>query len=78
MGHWLRLVLIHLWRRRWWRVRYQSFPATFSIVRTDSLSFRYPMTSTKSLETGVSGPAGTRDDRLHRGRNVVGAFLMQG
>jgi len=38
----------------------------------------YPMTSTKSLETGVSGPAGTRDDRLHRGRNVVGAFLMQG
>ncbi|GAA6017770.1 hypothetical protein JCM11491_004611 [Sporobolomyces phaffii] len=38
----------------------------------------YPMTSTKALETGASGPAATRDDRLHRGRNVVGAFLMQG
>ncbi|GAA6061809.1 hypothetical protein JCM10212_004865 [Sporobolomyces blumeae] len=38
----------------------------------------YPMTSTKALESGPTGPAGTRDDRLHRGRNVVGAFLMQG
>ncbi|KAI5475473.1 MFS phosphate transporter [Pseudohyphozyma bogoriensis] len=38
----------------------------------------YPMTSTRTLETGAAGPAGTRDDRLHRGRNVVLAFLMQG
>ncbi|GAA5921234.1 hypothetical protein JCM1841_001646 [Sporobolomyces salmonicolor] len=38
----------------------------------------YPMTSTKSLETAENGPAALRDDRLHRGRNVVGAFLMQG
>ncbi|KAM0751247.1 MFS general substrate transporter [Meredithblackwellia eburnea MCA 4105] len=38
----------------------------------------YPMTSTRALETGVNGPAGTRDDRMHRGRNVVLAFLMQG
>lgn len=35
------------------------------------------MTSTKTLE-GANGPVGTRDDRLHRGRNVVLAFLMQG
>ncbi|GAA5921231.1 hypothetical protein JCM1841_001645 [Sporobolomyces salmonicolor] len=38
----------------------------------------YPMTSTKSLEMVHSGPAALREDRLHRGRNVVGAFLMQG
>ncbi|KAL8280948.1 hypothetical protein RQP46_006627 [Phenoliferia psychrophenolica] len=38
----------------------------------------YPMTSTRALESGTNGPAGTRDDRMHRGRNVVLAFLMQG
>ncbi|BGP34388.1 hypothetical protein JCM10296v2_006208 [Rhodotorula toruloides] len=38
----------------------------------------YPMTGTRALETKVYGPEGTRDDRLHRGRNVVGSFLMQG
>ncbi|KAI5475472.1 MFS phosphate transporter, partial [Pseudohyphozyma bogoriensis] len=38
----------------------------------------YPMTSTRTLETGHVGAAAVRDDRLHRGRNVVLAFLMQG
>ncbi|TNY17701.1 major facilitator superfamily domain-containing protein [Rhodotorula diobovata] len=38
----------------------------------------YPMTGTKALEQNIVGPAGAREDRLHRGRNVVGAFLMQG
>lgn len=39
----------------------------------------YPMTSTASLERGLTGgPAGTTDDRLHRGRRVVLSFLMQG
>ncbi|KAL7416619.1 major facilitator superfamily domain-containing protein [Mrakia frigida] len=39
----------------------------------------YPMTSTSSLEakTGVSAEI-MSDDRLHRGRNVALAFLMQG
>lgn len=36
------------------------------------------MTSTRALESGSTGPSGTTDDRLHRGRNVVLAFLMQG
>lgn len=36
------------------------------------------MTSTAVLEGGVGGPAGTTEDRLHRGRRVVLAFLMQG
>lgn len=35
------------------------------------------MTSTRALESGPNGPAGTRDDRLHRGRNVVLAFLVR-
>lgn len=38
----------------------------------------YPLTASKTLESGQRGPAGTTDDRLHRGRNVVLAFLMQG
>ena len=36
----------------------------------------YPMTSTSAMES--KGAATTRDDKLHRGRNVVLAFLMQG
>jgi hypothetical protein len=38
----------------------------------------YPMTSTTALESRTRGAAGQRDDKLHRGRNVVLAFLMQG
>jgi hypothetical protein len=44
----------------------------------------YPMTSTTALEAeSGSGSVTTRgasqtDDKLHRGRNVVLAFLMQG
>lgn len=36
------------------------------------------MTGTRAMETTAFGLDGTRDDRLHRGRNVVGSFLMQG
>lgn len=39
----------------------------------------YPMTATSSMENAVgSGKVSTRDDRLHRGRKVTSAFLMQG
>ncbi|KYG40536.1 hypothetical protein M433DRAFT_8705 [Acidomyces richmondensis BFW] len=39
----------------------------------------YPMTATIGMENGVStGKLSTREDRLHRGRNVLNAFLMQG
>lgn len=39
----------------------------------------YPMTATISIENGVgSGRISSREDRLHRGRKVVSAFLMQG
>lgn len=36
------------------------------------------MTGTRAMETSAFGIEATRDDRLHRGRNVVGSFLMQG
>lgn len=39
---------------------------------------QYPMTGTRAMEARAFGLDGTRDDRLHRGRNVVGSFLMQG
>ncbi|KAI9747587.1 MAG: hypothetical protein M4579_007434 [Chaenotheca gracillima] len=39
----------------------------------------YPMTATSSMENAVgSGKVSTKEDRLHRGRKVTGAFLMQG
>ncbi|KAK4168736.1 putative inorganic phosphate transporter [Cladorrhinum sp. PSN259] len=39
----------------------------------------YPITATSSMENAVSaGKLSTRDDRLHRGRKVTTAFLMQG
>ena len=39
----------------------------------------YPMTATSSMENAVgSGKVSTREDRLHRGRKVTSAFLMQG
>lgn len=39
----------------------------------------YPMTATAAMENAVgSGKISTRDDRMHRGRKVVSAFLMQG
>ena len=39
------------------------------------------MTSTTAMEskhTGQTSDAAQKDDKLHRGRNVVLAFLMQG
>lgn len=38
----------------------------------------YPMTSTTALESKSIGVSSQTDDKLHRGRNVVLAFLMQG
>ncbi|KAJ5916069.1 hypothetical protein N7504_000084 [Penicillium tannophilum] len=39
----------------------------------------YPMTATIGMENGYgSGKVTTSQDRLHRGRSVVGAFTMQG
>ncbi|KAJ1331217.1 MFS transporter PHS family inorganic phosphate transporter [Microdochium nivale] len=39
----------------------------------------YPITATAALENAVaSGKLSTREDRLHRGRKVTLAFLMQG
>jgi MFS family permease len=39
----------------------------------------YPMTATSGMENAVgAGRVSTREDRLHRGRKVTSAFLMQG
>ena len=38
----------------------------------------YPMVGSHAIEHDSPGPATNRDDRLHRGRNVVLSFLMQG
>jgi MFS family permease len=39
----------------------------------------YPMTATAGMENAVgSGKVSTKEDRLHRGRKVTSAFLMQG
>ena len=39
----------------------------------------YPMTATSGMENAVgAGKVSTKEDRLHRGRKVTSAFLMQG
>jgi len=39
----------------------------------------YPMTATSGMEDAIgAGRVSTREDRLHRGRKVTSAFLMQG
>ncbi|RKF53435.1 Inorganic phosphate transporter 1-2 [Golovinomyces cichoracearum] len=38
----------------------------------------YPMTATAAMENSTAGRVSDREDRLHRGRNVTMAFLMQG
>jgi MFS family permease len=39
----------------------------------------YPMTATAAMENATgSGKVSTKEDRLHRGRKVTMAFLMQG
>lgn len=39
----------------------------------------YPMTATSGMENAVgSGKVSSKEDRLHRGRKVTSAFLMQG
>lgn len=43
------------------------------------LGGEFPMTATTGMENAVeSGKIPSKNDRLHRGRNVTGAFLMQG
>lgn len=46
---------------------------------TDSFfTTEYPMTSTAAMEKSTVGSGATQQDRLHRGRSVGLAFLMQG
>lgn len=62
-----------------WGSTLQGWVAAYTIslfIYGIGVGGEYPMTSTRALESGPNGPAGTRDDRLHRGRNVVLAFLV--
>lgn len=47
-------------------------------IYTLGVGGEYPMTSTSALENKAAAGQAQRDDKLHRGRNVVLAFLMQG
>lgn len=49
------------------------------LVYSFGVGGEYPMTATIGMEKGYStGKIITGEDRMHRGRSVVGAFLMQG
>ncbi|ETI29221.1 hypothetical protein G647_01674 [Cladophialophora carrionii CBS 160.54] len=56
-----------------WTVMYGISLFWFSI----GVGGEYPMTSSTAME-GIHGAATSRHDRLHRGRSVALAFLMQG
>ena len=50
-----------------------------SVVYGVGVGGEYPMTATAGMENAVgSGKISTKQDRLHRGRKVTSAFLMQG
>jgi MFS family permease len=50
-----------------------------SFIYGVGLGGEFPMTATSGIENaGQSGKISHREDRLHRGRKVTGAYLMQG
>src|ERR1700752_5109269 len=54
-------------------------PPNLLLDSNNSIGGEYPMTATSGMENAVgSGKVSTKEDRLHRGRKVTSAFLMQG
>ncbi|KAK4055359.1 hypothetical protein OIO90_003197 [Microbotryomycetes sp. JL221] len=63
-----------------WSTSLEAWVAAYTVslfIYGVGVGGEYPMTSTRALESQI-GPKGSRNDRMHRGRNVVLAFLMQG
>ncbi len=69
------ILLVAMWGETLsgWTVMYGVSLFWFSV----GVGGEYPMTSVTAME-GVHGQASTKHDRLHRGRSVALAFLMQG
>lgn len=69
------ILLVAMWGTTLsgWTVMYGVSLFWFSV----GVGGEYPMTSTTAME-GIHGQATARNDRLHRGRSVALAFLMQG
>lgn len=65
-----------------WGITYYGWVVCYAIsllVYSIGVGGEYPMTATIGMEKGwASGKISTAEDRLHRGRTVVGAFMMQG
>ncbi|KAJ2894330.1 major facilitator superfamily transporter [Zalerion maritima] len=65
-----------------WGLNLQGWIACYIIslfIFSFGVGGEYPATATSSMETSLgAGQVSTREDRLHRGRNVTLAFLMQG
>ncbi|KAK5038099.1 hypothetical protein LTS07_001567 [Exophiala sideris] len=69
------ILLVAMWGQTLsgWTVMYGVSLFFFSI----GVGGEYPMTSSTAME-GIHGAASAKNDRLHRGRSVALAFLMQG
>lgn len=79
LGDLLRLGAVFLWH--WSRYVYPLLVFEFAPrpLTDGRVGGEYPMTATSGMENAVgSGKVSTREDRLHRGRKVTSAFLMQG
>jgi hypothetical protein len=64
-----------------WGVNLQGWVAAFAIalfVYGFGAGGEFPTTSTMAMERTVEGPQAAKEDRMHRGRKVQLAFLMQG
>jgi MFS family permease len=64
-----------------WGVNLQGWVAAFAValfVYGFGAGGEFPTTSTMAMERTVEGPQAAKEDRMHRGRKVQLAFLMQG
>ena len=76
MGHLLRLEFVYVEN---FHVSCCKTANCASVVYGVGVGGEYPMTATSGMENAVgSGKISTKEDRLHRGRKVTSAFLMQG
>ena len=76
LGHFLRLEFVCVWLNK---NLFSQNANTATVIYGVGVGGEYPMTATSGMENAVgSGKISTKEDRLHRGRKVTSAFLMQG
>ena len=72
-------VICYAWSLFIYGIGVGKLPRLYFDSKSDNSGGEYPMTATSGMENAVgAGKISTKEDRLHRGRKVTSAFLMQG